>query len=75
LRERMSGTVTLPLPARGATLILTSGAAPKNRDAAHRILGCYQKIGRLCKVYVEASAFLVAHPLRAEAKKRLRHFP
>ena len=36
LRERMSGTETLPLPACGSILMLPPGAAPKPRDAARQ---------------------------------------
>src|SRR5215469_2330984 len=36
LRERISGTVTLPLPERGRTLICASGAAPEKRDATQQ---------------------------------------
>src|SRR5271167_1021700 len=38
----MSGTVILPLPARGATLMRTSGAAPRLQDAAHPTIRFYQ---------------------------------
>src|SRR5579863_2984982 len=44
-QERMSGTVTFPLPARGVALIFASGAAP-NRDAAHQQDSSYQTHGK-----------------------------
>ena len=67
LRERMSGTVIFPLPARGATLILASGAAPGNRDAAHHTPGCYQKTRGLCKRFPGMGGqFNTAQPARCK---------